>query len=219
MARWESVVARVAACGAAFAVFAAVAACGDADGAGADAVADVSSDAGDTGDGDGSDVGDLTGRSIYSLRLTLPDGKIFDVHNRELTGLETWYSFGSAHIGPAVAFTVSDSIFSPSTATITLDFGKIIGSDMHAVETPGVGTYPLDESPPAIEIVVAFQTYKSRQDGSSGEIIVTEWGSETGEVMAGTVKGTIAATAAGQLPIDVDGWFHFTLPKKGDSNP
>jgi hypothetical protein len=205
-----SILARAATFGAALAICAGLFACGDAKNTGGDALVDATADA--------DDVRDLTGRSIYTLHVTLPNGTVRDYVNRELTGLETWYSYGSAGIGTAVAFAVTDSIFSPGTATVTFDFGKIVGSPTFPVETPGIGAYPLDETPPAIEFATAFEVYKSRGAGSDGEIVLTDWGTKTGEVIAGTVNGTIAATASGQLPITVEGWFHFTLPGAGGSS-
>jgi hypothetical protein len=212
----SSALGKAVALAAAFAVFGGPLACDDSKQGGADSLSDAS---GDVAASDAPDVGDLTGRSIYSLTVTLPDGTVVPFTNRELTGLETWYSFGSAHIGTAVAFTVSEPLSFPQNVTITLDFGKIVGSPEHPVDTPSVGEYPLDDSPPAVEIAIALQEYKSRLSGSEGEIVLTEWGTETGQVIAGTVSGTIAAVASGQLPITVDGWFHFTLPTKGDFNP
>ncbi len=211
--------ARAASFGAALAICAVLCACDDAKNPGGDALDDAAADVADAGDGDLDDVGDLTGRSIYSLHVTLPDGTVSDYVNRELTGLETWYSYGSSGIGTAVAFSVTDSVFWPGTATITFDFGKIVGSPSFPVETPGTGSYPLDATPPAFEFATAFDGYKSRGAGSKGEIVLTQWGTKTGEVIAGTVAGTIAATASGKPPVQVEGWFHFTLPSAGGSSP
>lgn len=204
---------RAATFGVALAISAGLFACDDTKNPGGDALKDAATDgAGDADTNGADDVGDLTGRSIYTLYVTLPDGTVLPYVNRELTGSETWYSYGSAGIGAAVAFTASDSIFSPGRATVIFDFGKIVGSSDFPVETPGIGSYPLDATPPAIEFAGPFDAYKSRVAGSEGAIVVTDWGTKSGDVIAGTVSGTIAAMAAGQPPIQVEGWFHFTLP-------
>ncbi|MCB9728609.1 MAG: hypothetical protein H6744_21470 [Deltaproteobacteria bacterium] len=192
--------------------------CGGGDGDPADSGSDVIADAAADGGTDvRSDPGDLTGRSVYSLTVTMANGDEHPFLDRELTGSDTWYSYGSAGIGTAVAFSVSDGFTSPVTAGIVLDFGKIVGSPQFPVDTPGPGTYPFDATPPAVEVNIALRDYKSRIAGSEGAFELTEWGTESGQVIAGSVHGTVAADSKGQPPITVDGWFHFTIPTPGSS--
>ena len=96
-------------------------------------------------DGSSETDADLTGKSVYALDLVV-DGNEVKV-DRDLTGLGQYFAFGSTHIAPAVSFGMTDSIQFPRTMTNTLNFGIVVPSEEHPIQTPSTGTYPTRASP------------------------------------------------------------------------
>lgn len=194
-----------------------LAACGDpatgsgpADGTGADS--DVVGDGADEGD-----IDDFAGKSIYELHFTV-NGTPIDV-TRDLTGLDQYFAFGSTHIAPAVSFGMTDSIQFPRTMTIGINFGIVVPSADHAIQTEGAGTHPFSAEPPSVELFVSGLQYRSTLDGASGAIVVTDWGVDEGELVAGTFEGTLVAEGTTGRTVDVTGRFHFILPAKNAGQP
>jgi hypothetical protein len=179
-------------------------------------------------EGDGSAEGDDVGpdevdptASFYTMKVSLPDGSVIDI-DRDLTKLrETTFSFGSAHIAPAVAFAVTDTITWPQSVTITLDFGKVVGSGSFPIQTDGAGEYPFSAEPPAVEVYVELFQYNSLLDGAEGHVTLTSWGQNTGDIIAGTYQGHLIQETQleDKLWIDVEGTFHFVLPVKHAGQP
>lgn len=182
-----------------FALFSA--GCGDGDSSGADVTEDAS-----------SDVEDLTGRSVY--RMTLTQGEDVIALDRDLTGEGQYFAFGSTHIAPAVSFAVTDSVTFPRTMTINLNFGIVVASDAHPIQTGAAGTYAFGELPPAIDVFYRGLQYRSSLGGASGSVIVTDWSVEAGGTFAGTFAGTLMAEGPSGQTLDVEGDFHFTLPER-----
>lgn len=167
--------------------------------------ADVASDA------------DLTGKSVYHLELTIDGDTI--VIDRDLTGLSQYFAFGSTHIAPAVSFGVTDSIQFPRTMTNTLNFGIVVPSDDHPVQTQGTGTYLFSASPPNLDVFVSGLQYRSTNSGAAGELVIDAWGVDEGETVSGTFSGALVADGPSGLTIDVFGSFHFVLPAKNAGQP
>jgi hypothetical protein len=183
-------------------------------------------DAGVAGDGAGEE-GDLgpdqvdATKSFYTMTVALPDGTIIEI-DRDLTVLrDTTFSYGSAHIAPAVAFAVTDTITWPQSVTITLDFGKIVGSGSFPIQTDGTGEYLFSEQPPAVEVYVGLIQYNSLLDGAEGHVTLTSWGQNTGDIIAGSFQGKLIQETQleDKLWIDVEGTFHFVLPIKHTGQP
>lgn len=194
-----------------------------------DAVPDVAAGdaAGDAPDGADPDAGDLSQKSWYSMTITTQTnpGSPHEIEFRDLTEKHDWYSFGSTHIGTAVAFSVTDT-WSIPFRVITFDFGKVVegatADQFFEQETTGPGHYDfLPTKPPAIEVFVDGLQYRSTEEGSTGGLDLTDFGDETGEVMAGTFAGTLLQVTDKEtkLHVDVEGEFHFVLPQKDSGQP
>ena len=160
-------------------------------------------------------------KSYYTMTVSLPDGTVIPI-DRDLSALrETTFSYGSAHIAPAVAFAVTDTITWPQSVTITLDFGKIVGSSAFPIQTDGVGEYLFSDMPPAVEVYVELIQYKSLFEGADGHVTLTSWGQNTGDIIAGSYAGRLIQDTPleDKLWIDVEGTFHFVLPIKHNGQP
>ena len=196
-----------------FLAFASLAvACNDDTSAGTDAV-DTSGEASETA----GETEDLTGRSVYHLEFTLDGNPV--VVDRELTGKDQYFAFGSTHIAPAVSFAVMDQMTFPRTLNIIFNFGIVVASDALPVQTTGTGTYAFQASPPDIEVVVKGLEYHSTEAGAAGSIVIDAWSVTTGDVVSGTFSGTLVAEGGTGASIDVAGSFHFILPAKNEGQP
>ncbi len=153
--------------------------------------------------------------SYYTLSVTMMDGTSYDVE-RDLEGKETVFSFGSSHIGTAVAFSVEDTISFPTFMIVTMDFGKVVGSvdwPRHIFET---GEYPFTDGAPSLEVQVMGLSFASTRVESTGGYVIEEFGNQAGQVMSGTISGRIWHDKDDPIQyLDVEGAFHFTLPAKG----
>ncbi len=183
-------------------LFAALAAaCGDGDAPATDTTADAA-----------AEVEDLTGRSVY--RMTLTQGEDSIELDRDLTGEGQYFAFGSTHIAPAVSFAVTDSVTFPRTMTINLNFGIVVASDAHPIQTGDAGTYTFGELPPAIDVFYRGLQYRSSLEGAAGSVVVTSWSVEPGDAFAGTFSGTLMAEGPSGQTLAVEGEFRFTLPER-----
>ncbi len=156
--------------------------------------------------------------SYYTLTVTMMDGTSYEVE-RDLEGKETVFSFGSSHIGTAVAFSVEDTISFPTFMIITMDFGKVVGSvewPRHIFET---GEYPFTDGAPSLEVQVMGLSFASTRVESTGGYVIDEFGNQTGQVMSGSISGRIWHDKDDPIQyLDVEGAFHFTLPAKGKNS-
>lgn len=167
---------------------------------------------------------DMTGRSEYSIAVTTWDGTEYS-WEADLTDKLEYFSFGSAHIGTAVALAVSHTMISPAYRIVTLDFGKVVGSDQFPIQcdAPGQYLFGCDEAicgtscefsvdlvdtaaceacvcspedlwiglPPGMEMNIEGVQYKSSTPGATGSVVVSQWGNQTGQVMAGSFSGRL----------------------------
>ena len=158
----------------------------------------------------------------YRMTITLADGTVIEAGRDLSVERDTKFSYGSAHIGTAVAFAVTDTITWPQSVTITLDFGKIVGMPpSFPIQTDGTGEYPFGAAPPAVEVYVELIQYKSLFEGADGHVTLTQWGQNTGDVIAGHYAGRLIQETSleDKLWIDVEGSFHFVLPIKHAGQP
>lgn len=142
------------------------------------------------------------------------------IFTRDLTGKDNKFSFGSTHIAPAVAFTMSDNIALPFSV-VTLNFGIIIGTADKPPSTPTGGEYPFSGFEPAIRVDIKNKTFDSTIDGSEGMFNITDWTADEGGIWAGDFEGTIVQETDKQdkLEAEVEGEFHFVLPKPQGGQP
>jgi len=190
-----------------------------------------------TGDSVGGDDlgGDVPARegSWYKLTVELekgpgvncdadPKATCFDgaecctlVYDRNITDMPTKFSFGSTHIAPAVSFAVTDTLYVPTFSVITLNFGIIIGTSDKPPATDTSGKYPFSGFEPEITVTIYDKVLSSKEEGSEGEIDVTDWAAEEGGLWAGTLAGTIfqKTTLAQKLRARVKASYHFILPE------
>lgn len=192
-------------------------ACGGDDGGGGADAADAVSDVAES-DGDAS----WEGKSAYHMEIVRSDDATPLVVDRDLTGKErTYMAFGSTHIAPAVSFAVTDDLIAPVTMTLTFNFGIVVPSDDFPIDTTGPGTYAFEPEPPGLELTVGGLAYRTRVDGSTGSVVVTEWSTEAGGVVAGSFAGRVIQDTTNETKrtLDVSGRFHFILPTPEDGQP
>lgn len=182
-------------------------------GCGDDPVATTDTDAVDAE----TDAPDLTGKSVYHLEFDI-DGQAIVV-DRDLTGLDQYFAFGSTHIAPAVSFGVTDSLQFPRTMSIGINFGIVIASTDHPIQTGEAKTYPFSTLPPSVDVFVKGLQYRSTLPGATGSVVLTDWSSESDGVMAGTFAGTLMSEGDTGKTLTVTGSFHFTLPARTDGQP
>ena len=164
-----------------------------------------------------SDAPDLTGKSFYHMEFSLA-GEPY-VLDRDLTGQDQYFAFGSTHIAPAVSFGMTDSIQYPRTMSIGINFGIVVASGDHPLQTEGVGAHPFASEPPSVDLFVQGLQYRSTLAGATGTFDITAWGVATGDTVAGTFQGTLLSEGATGKTIDVSGSFHFVLPPTHDGQP
>ena len=91
--------------------------------------------------------------------------------------------------------------------------------DDHPIATEGVGSYPASTDQPSIILFIKGLEYRSVNAGSSGAIVITDWGVETGDVVAGTFEATLVADGPTGKTAAVSGYYHFILPSKESGQP
>jgi hypothetical protein len=135
--------------------------------------------------------------------------------DRDLTGLETKFSFGSTHIAPAISLAMTDTMYTPTFAVITLNFGIIVGTPDKPSATPKSGKYEFSVFEPEVLVNIYNKTYSSKEEGADGVVDVTDWSADQGGLFAGTFGGTIIQQTekVDKLRGKVKGDFHFTLPE------
>ncbi|MCC6624872.1 MAG: hypothetical protein IT385_26725 [Deltaproteobacteria bacterium] len=185
-------------------------ACGDDEGGGDTS---TTNDASET-----SDAPDLTGKSAYTLLIDV-DEDSYDLGLRDLTGETQYFAFGSTHIAPAVSFAMTDSLTFPRTINFTLDFGIVVPSEDRPIATEGVGTHALTAENPSITLFIKGLTYRSTNAGAAGQIVISDWSTETDGVVAGSYEATLVADGPTGKTASVSGIFHFILPSKESGQP
>jgi hypothetical protein len=185
-----------------------------------------------TGEAQGGD-GTQPGGSFYKLTVELekgpgvncqadPEATCFDgaeccrlVFDRDITDMPTKFSFGSTHIAPAVSFAMTDTLYVPTFAVITFNFGIIIGTSDKPPATDSSGKYPFSGFEPEITVTIYDKVFSSKEEGSEGEFDVTDWAAEQGGIWAGTLSGTVVqkTTLPDKLRARVDASYHFILPE------
>jgi len=157
------------------------------------------------------------------LQVDCFDGKTCCLYEyeRDLTGLDTKFAFGSTHIAPAISLAMTDTMYNPTFAVITLNFGIIIGTSDKPPATSMAGEYDFSGFEPEVEVTIHNKEYTSKVDGSQGTIVVTDWAAEKGGKFAGTVEGTILQNTEKpeKLRTHVVGSFDFILPEPAGGQP
>jgi len=142
-------------------------------------------------------------------------------YDRNITGLETKFAFGSTHIAPAISFAMTDTMYKPSFAIITLNFGIIIGTSDKPPATPVSGEYEFGGFEPETTITIHNKEFSSKVEGAAGTFNITDWAAEEHGLWAGTLAGTIVQETAKEdkLRMNVEGLYHFILPKPAGGQP
>ncbi len=168
----------------------------------------------------------ITQGSYYSLLMSVPGG-VQQKYERNIDERPDVISFGSSHIGTAVSLAINDVVSSPKFASIVFNFGFVVGSNDYPVTIDGDGRWdwPIggQNAPPAFKFEGKLdgkvqRNYVSWLDGASGHYDIERWGTQTGELVKGTLEGTLVAesSAEGEPPTAyVVGEFQFFLPNKG----
>jgi hypothetical protein len=166
-----------------------------------------------------TDVPEPPGNSFYKFTVTLPHGDEL-IFERDLTGDDTIFSFGSTHIAPAISFAMTDTIYNPTFAIITFNFGIVQGSSTYPVQCPGAGNYEFTSGPPEITFFIDNNTYTSTQSLKTGSITVDQWSKVEGGIFSGSVTGKIFEDTTADIKEEllVEGTFSFTLPEPAGVN-
>ena len=169
---------------------------------------DVTEEVPDTADRDGS---------YFLLEVTYPSGNTV-IYDEAL--LDSQISYGSQHIGSAVALTVEKKLSAPF-AVINLNFGFVVGSNDYPVTINEVGIWPWtqasSELPPSMKIIATDGSgpqfnFSSWVDGASGQYAITRWGIGPGELIEGTVNGTLKNDGPLDATAEVKGTFRVFIP-------
>lgn len=158
--------------------------------------------------------------SYYKIKIEFPEGKVFEF-DRDLTGLDNKFAFGSTHIAPAISFAMADTIYTPVYAKIEINFGIIKGSSTYPVQTPEEGEYPFAPYPPEVKVFIKDIQYCSCVEGSEGNINLSSWALDEGGLFEGDFKGKILQDTKKEkkLWLKVEGNFHFILPEPQGGQP
>jgi hypothetical protein len=151
------------------------------------------------------------------------DGKTCCAYHfeRDLTGLDTKFAFGSTHIAPAVSLAMTDTMYMPTFTVITLNFGIIIGTSDKPPATSTSGEYPFTGFEPEITVTIHNKKYSSKVEGSEGTFDITSWTAEEGGNWTGTLEGTIVQETEQPVVLraEVAGAFDFILPAPAGGQP
>lgn len=161
----------------------------------------------------------------YCLVVVLASG-LQQKLERNLDDRQDVIAFGSSHIGTAVSLAINDIIPDPF-ASIAFNFGFVVGSNDYPVTITDPDRWPwgkgVENAPPALKIEIKDEgvqrKYGSWLETADGNYDIEQWGTSTGEIVKGTVEGTLVADSAmpGEDPktLYVTGSYQFSLPKKG----
>lgn len=184
----------------------------------------------DTTDPGGPDVSDdidpglQKGGSYYSLIVVLPSG-LQQKFEKSLDDNDTALAFGSSHIAPAVSLAIEDTFTDPY-ATVTFNFGFVVGSNDFAVTIEEEGKWGWgkaeNNAPPGFKIELKDQGKPRRLvswiDGAEGDYLITKWGTEEGGIVQGRIKGILADENyqgdEGPITGTIDGEFRLILPER-----
>ena len=155
--------------------------------------------------------------SYYKITITLPHGEEIEF-DRDLSGNDEFFSFGSTHIAPAISFAMTETLYNASPqisfAIVHMNFGIIQGSDQFPIQTPGVGTYDFSANPPNIDVTLDGIEYTSAKEGATGTIVVDQWNKVAGGIFSGSFTGTLLEDSVKDPSpqIEVEGTYYFELP-------
>ena len=164
-----------------------------------------------------------TAQSYYRLELAVTGG-LAQVYQRQLDDKPSALAFGSAHIAPAVSLAIEDDFPNPF-AVVTINFGFVVGSNDHPVTIDDVGSPSFGtgapNAPPGVKIQMTDQgvprTFVSWETGASGRFVVTSWGIQLGDVVEGTIEGTLVdeqSVAKGEpVTATLSGTFRLIMPE------
>jgi hypothetical protein len=171
------------------------------------------------------DPGLQKGGSYYSLEIVLPSG-LLQTFEKQLDEKDTALAFGSSHIAPAVSLAIEDTFTKPF-ATVTFNFGFVVGSNDFAVTIEDEGKWAWGQAennaPPGFKIELKDQGVPRRmvswKEGAEGHYLITKWGVSTGEIVQGKIKGTLVDESYngddGPKAGTVNGEFRLILPERG----
>ncbi len=133
---------------------------------------------------------------------------------RDLSASQTAVSFGATQMTSAVSLGISDTQYTPTFASITLNFGILVGSAEAPPTTPEAGSYPFSGFEPTVRVSLHSKDFSSKSEGAQGTVEVAEWGSEPGDLFIGTIDGTLIQVAEKEDPLRcvVEGEFRILLP-------
>lgn len=163
--------------------------------------------------------------SFYSLEIITPSG-LLQTFERQIDEAPYVVAFGSSHIAPAVSLAIEDTFYKPY-ATVTFNFGFVVGSNDYAVtiEEEGKWTWGKGEknAPPGFKITMKDnniqKTFVSWHAKSEGDFLITKWGKNEGTIVEGKIEGTLInegdPNADAPETATVSGKFHFILPDPG----
>lgn len=176
------------------------------------------------GGDDGSDgtdgVDGLSGEgSFYDLVVVLPSGLQQKLKGEILS--ETHIAYGSTHIAPAVSLAVNVTYSTPF-AIIGLNLGFVKDSNDHAITIEDVGEWAWGtgsaDVPPTVSLVMQDnniqRTFASWTPGASGSYIISQWGTEPGDIIEGTVNGKLVNDGPEAVEATITGDFRIVLPIK-----
>ena len=156
--------------------------------------------------------------SYFVLEVTYPSGNTV-TYDEDL--LSSHISYGSQHIGSAVALTVEKKLSAPF-AVINLNFGFVVGSNDYPVTIDEVGAWPWTQAqtelPPSMKIIATDGSgpqlnFSSWLDGASGQYLITRWGVTPGSAIEGSLTGTLRNDGPVDATAEVTGTFRVFIPE------
>ena len=162
------------------------------------------------------DVVDRDG-SYFLLEVIYPSGTQV-IYDEVL--LDSHISYGSQHIGSAVALTIEKKLSAPF-AVINLNLGFVVGSNDYPVTIEDIGAWPWtqaqSELPPSMKIIATDGSgpqlnFSSWVDGASGKYLITRWGVAPGDAIEGSLSGTLKNDGPVNATAEVKGTFRVFIP-------
>ena len=163
----------------------------------------------------------VTQGSYYTLTVVGPSG-LQQKYERNIDEKPYVVAFGSSHIAPAVSLAIEDTFYDPF-AVVTFNLGFVVGSNDHEVTIDDTGGWDwglgANNAPPGFKITMkdgnVQREFVSWLEGADGRFIISRWGTNTGDVIEGSIQGTLINNGPDAVTATVDGKFQFFLPEKG----
>ncbi len=193
---------------------------------------------GDEGSGDTTDTGaavedvpdveepdipkQVTQGSYYSFTITFPTDGVSQKYEQNIDDAPYVISYGSSHIGTAVSLAIEDTLYSPF-ASINFNFGFVVGSNDYPLTIDDTGRWEWGKggknTPPSFKITAKDggiqRTFASWLPTAEGHYDIERWGNATGDLVKGTLEGTLVNDSGDPLEAKIIGEFQFFLPEKG----